>query len=82
MKTSIYIQVSTPMTEREKERERKASQAKENQKRRTTMNSRDAEYDDEVLKRMIELSKQEAKAETARSTRGRKRGSSDEGSEE
>jgi len=46
------------------------------------MNSRDAEYDDEVLKRMLEVSKHETKpnGETG-SRRGRKRGSS-EGSDE
>jgi len=46
------------------------------------MNSRDAEYDDEVLKRMLEVSKHETKTNgESGSRRGRKRGSS-EGSDE
>lgn len=48
------------------------------------MNSRDAEYDDEVFKRMLEVSKQETNVNpdsSVRNSRGRKRGSS-EGSEE
>jgi len=51
-------------------------------KRRSTMNSRDAAYDEAVLQRVLEESKSEAKASSSRGgTRGRKRGSS-EGSEE
>lgn len=48
------------------------------------MNSRDAEYDDEVFRRMLEVSKQETKVNpdsSVRNSRGRKRGTS-EGSDE
>jgi hypothetical protein len=53
-------------------------------KRRTTMNSRDAEYEEEMFQKMLEISKQETKAgDSTRSTNGRnrKRGSS-QGSDE
>lgn len=77
LKTSIYLPAQEEPTPS------KPSAKETNQKRRTTMNSRDAEYDDEVLKRMLEVSKLEAKAnaESNRGSRGRKRGTS-EGSDE
>jgi hypothetical protein len=78
LKTSIYL----PAQE-EEPTPSKPSAKETNQKRRTTMNSRDAEYDDEVSKRMLEVSKQEARAnaESNRGARGREGGSS-EGSDE
>lgn len=77
MKTSIYLPAQ--------DEHLKPQAIKDaNQKRRTTMNSRDAEYDDEVFKRMLEISKQDLKStgdHHGRGSRGRKRGSS-EGSDE
>ncbi|KAI5856251.1 hypothetical protein BZA05DRAFT_196648 [Tricharina praecox] len=73
-KTSVYLPAQ--------EEPPKPTAKEVSHKRRTTMNSRDAEYDDEVLKRMLEVSKHETKTNgDSGSRRGRKRGSS-EGSDE
>ena len=75
MKTSIYLPA-------QEEHLKPQSVRDANQKRRTTMNSRDAEYDDEVFKRMLEMSKNETKT-SAESTRGsRRKRDSSEGSDE
>ncbi|KAF8248146.1 hypothetical protein K440DRAFT_626790 [Wilcoxina mikolae CBS 423.85] len=76
LKTSIYLPAQDELP--------KPSAKDMNHKRRTTMNSRDAEYDDEVFRRMLEVSKQETKVNpdsSVRNSRGRKRGTS-EGSDD
>ncbi|CCX32358.1 hypothetical protein FPQ18DRAFT_256326 [Pyronema domesticum] len=76
LKTSIYLPAQDELP--------KAPAKDLAQKRRTTMNSRDAEYDEVVFQRMLEESKRDVKANpdtSVRNSRGRKRGSS-EGSDE
>lgn len=75
LKTSIYLPAQAELL--------KPSAKEITHKRRTTMNSRDAEYDDEVFKRMLEVSKQETKVnpDSSRASRGRKRGTSEDSDE-
>ncbi|PUU74134.1 hypothetical protein B9Z19DRAFT_1103607 [Tuber borchii] len=76
MRTSLYLPVhsepSSPINNKEIPH-----------KRRTTMNSRDAEYDDAILKKVLEESKNDKLSGSSRGTssRSRKRGTS-EGSDE
>ncbi|KAI5843448.1 hypothetical protein DFP73DRAFT_478906 [Morchella snyderi] len=77
MRTSLYLPTQSEPTSPINSKEQP-------HKRRTTMNSRDAEYDDALLKKVLEESKHDkASGSSTRGTssRGRKRGTS-EGSDE
>ncbi|KAF8457513.1 hypothetical protein BGX38DRAFT_1139418 [Terfezia claveryi] len=78
-KTSLYLPLHVETSPIESSQSHKDMTST---KRRSTMNSLDAAYDEAVLQRVLEESKSDAKAPSSRNgTRGRKRGSS-EGSEE
>ncbi|KAF8429136.1 hypothetical protein EV426DRAFT_209822 [Tirmania nivea] len=78
-KTSLYLPLHVETSPVESPQSHKDMTST---KRRSTMNSRDAAYDEAVLQRVLEESKSDARASSSRGgTRGRKRGSS-EGSEE
>ncbi|KAF8463842.1 hypothetical protein BDZ91DRAFT_293126 [Kalaharituber pfeilii] len=77
-KTSLYLPLHQEASPTESTQHYKDMPTK----RRSTMNSRDAAYDEAVLQRVLEESKSDAKLSSSRNgTRGRKRGTS-EGSDE